>query len=116
MAILDIFKKKKEESKPVSEPLVKKTDIKQPVRQATQDIHHILKNPYIAEKSTDLLKLNQYVFKVWQRANKSEIKKAIENLYKVDVLAVRIINIPKKKKISARMRGWKAGYKKAIVK
>jgi len=76
----------------------------------------ILIEPHITEKTTDLEKKNQYVFKVFPKANKTEIKKAIEDLYKVEVLGVKIINVPKKRRRLGRISGWKKGYKKAIVK
>ena len=76
----------------------------------------ILIEPHITEKTTDLEKKNQYVFKVFPKANKTEIKKAIEDLYKVEVLNIKIINVPKKRRRLGRISGWKKGYKKAIVK
>ena len=76
----------------------------------------ILKEPHITEKTTALAKKNQYVFKVYPRTNKIEIKKAVEKLYGVDVLAVRIINIPRKKRVLGRRSGWRKGYKKALIK
>ena len=76
----------------------------------------ILIEPHITEKTTDLEKKNQYVFKVFPKANKTEIKKAIEDLYKVEVLDVKIINVPKKRRRLGRISGLKKGYKKAIVK
>lgn len=76
----------------------------------------ILLSPHISEKTTELAKKNQYVFKVGPRANKTEIKKEIEKLYKVDVLDVKIIKIPKKRRRLGIISGWRKGYKKAIVK
>ena len=76
----------------------------------------ILISPQITEKATDLAQKNQYVFKVFPKANKTEIKKAIEDLYKVEVSDVKIINVPKKRRRLGRISGWKKGYKKAIVK
>jgi len=76
----------------------------------------ILIEPHVTEKTTDLVKKNQYVFEVYPRANKMEIKKAIENLYGIDVLDVKIINVPRKRRRLGRISGWKKGYKKAIVK
>ena len=58
----------------------------------------ILKAPHITEKATNLAEKNQYVFKVWGKANKNEIKKAIESLYKVKVMDVKIINVPAKRR------------------
>jgi large subunit ribosomal protein L23 len=76
---------------------------------------YILKAPYITEKATNLAEKNQYTFKVWDGANKNEIKKAIENLYKVNVIGVKIINVPAKRRRFGKTPGWKKGYKKAIV-
>jgi large subunit ribosomal protein L23 len=80
------------------------------------EISKILKAPQITEKATLLAKKNQYVFKVWPRANKTEIKKAIKELYGVDVISVKIIRVPAKRRRLGGIRGWKKGYKKAIVK
>ncbi len=74
-----------------------------------------LVSSHVTEKSTSLLQENKYVFKVHLKTNKSEIKKEIENLYKVNVLAIKIINIPKKKVRVGKKEGWKKGYKKAII-
>ena len=63
----------------------------------------ILISPQITEKATDLAQKNQYVFKVFPKANKTEIKKAIEDLYKVEVSDVKIINVPKKRRRSGKI-------------
>jgi large subunit ribosomal protein L23 len=76
----------------------------------------VLKSAHTTEKATDLTKFNQYIFKVYPNTNKKQIKDAVEKLYKVNVLRVRIINVPKKKRRLGRIEGWKKGYKKAIVK
>ncbi|MFQ6049706.1 MAG: 50S ribosomal protein L23 [Candidatus Paceibacterales bacterium] len=76
----------------------------------------ILKAPHITEKATDLVKKNQYVFKVYSKTNKTEIRKAIEDLYGVEVLSVKIIKVPRKRRRLGRISGWRKGYKKAIVK
>jgi len=81
-----------------------------------KSIDKILIAPQITEKATMLAQKNQYVFKVYPGANKNEIKKAIEKLYDIQVLDVKIINIPGKKRRLGRISGWKKGYKKAIVK
>ena len=76
----------------------------------------VLKTPQVTEKATGLVGQNQYVFKVWPRANKVETKKAIEDLYGVDVISVKIIKVPRKRRRLGRISGWRRGYKKAIVK
>jgi len=128
MPILNIFKKKKklkeeevkEEEKPVKAAEVRKAvEVKPPQAKREKVIgeaYRILKAPQVTEKATELAKQNQYVFKVWPRANKIEIKKAIEDLYGVDVISVKIIKVPRKRRRLGRIRGWRKGYKKAIVK
>lgn len=124
MAFLDIFKKKRKETR--KKPAIKKAEeIKPPteklaVLQKPKNISVLgfrtLKSPHVTEKATDLLEKNQYVFRVFSGANKIEIKKVIQDSYGVDVEAVRIINIPSKKRRLGRTEGRQSGYKKAIVK
>jgi large subunit ribosomal protein L23 len=81
-----------------------------------KEINQILISPLVSEKTTKMAESNQYVFRVHPKANKKEIKKAIEDWYGVDVLEVKIIKIPPKKRRLGRISGWRKGYKKAIVK
>ncbi|MCB0707249.1 MAG: 50S ribosomal protein L23 [Saprospiraceae bacterium] len=80
----------------------------------------ILVKPMVTEKS-DLLseKLNQYTFVVHKKANKVEIRKAVEEMYGVTVEAVNTATMPGKvKSRSTRtgvLKGRKPSYKKAIV-
>jgi len=82
----------------------------------TGEAWRVLKTPHVTEKAAALSEKNQYVFKVWPRANKTEIRKAIEDIYGVDVLSVRIIKVPRKQRRLGKVQGWRKGYKKAIVK
>lgn len=79
--------------------------------------YEIIKTPIITEQSMKLIEdQNKYTFKVDKKANKVEIKKAIEEIFKVDVLAVNTVNVlPKAKKVG-KYEGFKPAYKKAIVK
>ena len=106
----------KKSEKPVEEAEEIKKEIVVPKKEKTGEAYKILKTPQVTEKATDLVKKNQYVFKVYSRANKNEVKKAIENVYGVDVISVRVINVPAKRRRLGRQRGWRKGYKKAIVK
>lgn len=138
MALFDIFKKRKKPEKRKKEivkevkkkavqegpkPEIKKQD-KQPAKIALPKIKsniptnafRVLKEPHVSEKAGDLIDYNQYVFKVFPQANKSEIKKAVEQLYGVNVEGVRVIKIGKKKRRMGRIQGWRKGYKKAIVR
>jgi len=80
------------------------------------EAYRVLKGPQVTEKATDLTKKNQYVFKIWPEVNKAEVKRAIEDLYGVDVLSVKTINVPSRQRRLGRIKGWRSGYKKAIVK
>ncbi|MCM8772396.1 MAG: 50S ribosomal protein L23 [candidate division WOR-3 bacterium] len=81
------------------------------------DPYKIIKHPIITEKSTLLEKENKYVFCVDSKANKNQIKKAIEEIYKVKVEKVFVINVPpKKRRYRFFIEGYKSGFKKAIVK
>ena len=75
----------------------------------------IIKAPVITEKSGNLAQSNQYVFKVDSRANKTEIKLAIEKLFNVKVEAIRTINVKPKKRRVGRYTGLTNSTKKAIV-
>ncbi|MCX6789240.1 MAG: 50S ribosomal protein L23 [Candidatus Gribaldobacteria bacterium] len=109
-----IEKIKEKKSKEVAQSVVvdnKPTDKKHKTKSAS----FVLVSPQITEKAVNIQDDNQYVFKVTAKANKSEVKKAVEGVYNVDVLKVRVINVPPKKKRLGRTMGWQAGYKKAIV-
>ena len=71
---------------------------------------------HISEKSSDLLALNSYVFKIFGKTNKITAKKTIEKHYGVKVESVRVLNTNSKKRIRGNTVGHKPGYKKAIVK
>jgi len=74
-----------------------------------------LMEPWITEKSHEKMAQNKYIFRVNSDANKSNVKKSIEDLYKVSVISINIVNIPKKKRIYGRTKGFKSGFKKAII-
>ena len=75
----------------------------------------VLVEPWITEAATAAMELNKYVFKVSPAATKGQVKKAIEGLYGVAVIAVNTVKIPRKIRNYGRTPGWKAGYKKAVV-
>jgi large subunit ribosomal protein L23 len=83
------------------------------MRDATQ----IIIRPVITEKSTQLKEKNREVcFQVASRANKTEIKKAVEQLFKVKVESVRTQNIVGKWRRVGRGQGQRSDWKKAYVK
>jgi large subunit ribosomal protein L23 len=75
----------------------------------------VLVEPWITEASTAAVELGKYIFKVSDDSAKGQIKKAIEELYKVKVIAVNMIKIPRKARSYGRTPGFKSGIKKAIV-
>ena len=79
--------------------------------------YDVVIRPIITEKSS-LLKetANQYVFEVQRDANKIEIKKAVEKLFKVKVVSVSVVQLEGKKKRMGRFSGKKPDWKKAYVK
>lgn len=76
----------------------------------------LIKAPIITEKSGVLQQdETKYVFKVDHRANKTEIKQAIETIFKVKVEKVNTLNAKPKKRRVGRYTGMTNKYKKAIV-
>ena len=71
--------------------------------------------PIITEKATILSDQNKTVFKVHNKANKKNIKKNIEKIFKVNVTKINIVNQKNKIKMRQGKKSTKAGYKKAIV-
>ena len=75
----------------------------------------IIDSPIITEKSATLEPNGTYVFKVNVKANKTQIKQAIEKKFNVKVMAVNITNSHPKKKRVGKYTGMTSKYKKAIV-
>ena len=78
--------------------------------------YRLIRRPVVTEKSSTLQQLNnQFTFEVVPEANKSEVKKAVETLFKVKVTAVNTLRQEGKKKIFRGRRGQRSDYKKAMV-
>lgn len=81
-----------------------------------KDEYKIIKHPILSEKGTALQESqNKYFFKVDVNANKIEIKRAVEKLYKVKVESVNTLNMLGKKKRIRWQLGKRPDWKKAIV-
>lgn len=84
-------------------------------------ISEVLIKPVLSEKATNLQesKVVKYSFKVNRKANKHQIKQAIETFYNVKVAEVNTMNTPSKSKSRMTktivLKGFKPNYKKAIV-
>ncbi|WP_124726403.1 50S ribosomal protein L23 [Staphylospora marina] len=80
-----------------------------------KDPRDIIRRPVITEKSTELMEQNKYVFEVDPRANKVEIKKAVEQIFNVKVASVNTMRVTGKVKRYGRYSGRRPERKKAIV-
>ncbi|MBT1342258.1 50S ribosomal protein L23 [Mycoplasma bovis] len=80
------------------------------------EITRVIKSPVLTEKSNDALGKNVYTFEVDWAANKFQIKRAVEFIFKVKVLSVNTLKIDKQPKSLGRYHGFTNKYKKAFVK
>ena len=83
-----------------------------------KDIHPyaVVRQPIITEKSTELAEEGKYVFEVDPRANKMQIREAIEIAFSVQVRKVNVINVRGATRRMGRTRaGRERDWKKAIV-
>jgi len=79
------------------------------------DLRDIIKRPVITEHSADLMADKKYTFEVDPKANKTEIKQAIELAFGVEVEKVNTMNLKGKFKRMGRYGGYRPNRKKAIV-
>ena len=75
----------------------------------------LIKYPVLTEKSVRLIESNQYTFDVDLRLSKPQIRKLIEELFKVTVISVNTHRPPRKKKRIGLSQGFKTSYKRVIV-
>lgn len=78
--------------------------------------YDIIIEPILSEKSYDGIQDKKYTFKVDKKANRTEVKKAIEKIFKVEVEKVNIVNCDGKLKRMGRTQGKTSSYKKAYIK
>jgi len=95
----------------VSEKTVESLKKSEPIKKNTG----FLISPLTTEKAVSSQGINKYIFKVAPNANKIEISKEISREYNVKAVSVNIINVPRKARQVGRTRGFKSGYKKAVV-
>ena len=80
------------------------------------NVYEVLKRPIITEKSMrQQEELNQYTFEIDPRANKRQVKEAVEKLFGVKVTKVRIINLPGKTRRWGRKVSRTSPRRKAVV-
>ena len=80
------------------------------------DARDIIKRPVITERTTDLMADKKYTFEVDVRANKTQVKDAIEEIFGVKVEKVNVQNYKGKFKRMGRFGGYTSKRRKAIVK
>ncbi len=79
------------------------------------DVHEVLERPIITEKSNDQMALGKYTFRVALHATKPEIKRAVEEIFKVQVVSVQTMRVRGKLRRQGRTYGYRSDWKKAIV-
>ena len=77
--------------------------------------YDVIIKPIISENTMDMAADKKYAFKVAKEANKTEVRKAVEEIFGVDVAKVNIMNVSGKRKRLGRTFGTTSSYKKAIV-
>ena len=77
--------------------------------------YDVIIRPIITENSMDMAADKKYAFKVAKDSNKTEIRKALEEIFGVDVAKVNIVNVSGKRKRLGRTFGTTSSYKKAVV-
>ena len=102
--VLDMVKEAPKQEKA---PIILKED--------TGRAHRILYHHHLSEKTNQFSQSGRYVFRVSKKANKIEVKKAIESVYDVHVVKVNMINTPGKVRRQGRTFGRTQDWKKAIV-
>ncbi len=81
----------------------------------TVSVYDVIRAPLVNEKSTLLSEQNKVCFRVDSDATKTDVKKAVEEVFKVKVKAVNVINTMGKIKRFKGIVGKRSGFKKAIV-
>ena len=81
------------------------------------ELYQVIKRPLVTEKGTKQKEqANQIAFEVDRRANKILVRSAVESVFKVKVLGVKVINVKGKERRIGRNVGKKPDWKKAIVR
>ena len=77
--------------------------------------YDVILKPIISEQSMDMAQAKKYSFKVAPKANRTDVKHAVEEIFGVQVKKVNIVNCDGKLKRMGRTQGFTPSYKKAIV-
>jgi large subunit ribosomal protein L23 len=79
-------------------------------------VYEVLKRPVVTEKTTLQAEEGRYTFEVDRRANKHQVKKAVEKVFGVDVVSVNMVNMPGKRRRYGPHVSKPHRWKKATVK
>ncbi|HEY8346866.1 MAG TPA: 50S ribosomal protein L23 [Symbiobacteriaceae bacterium] len=79
------------------------------------DARDIILKPVISEKSMKLMAEGKYTFRVHPKANRTQIKQAVEEIFGVKVVSVNTMRMPGKLRRFGRFQGRRSDWKKAIV-
>ncbi len=83
---------------------------------SSKNPYDVIRHPVITEKASDAKDLqNKVVFAVDKKATKLDVKKAVEDVFKVKIEKVNILNVKPKPKRMGLYKGTRPGYKKAMV-
>ncbi|TET87084.1 MAG: 50S ribosomal protein L23 [Dehalococcoidia bacterium] len=78
-------------------------------------LYQVLRRPIITEKNTALQEQNKYAFEVAGKANKPQVKQAVEKAFKVKVVGVNVLTVPGKTRRVGRRQVKTSPWKKAVV-
>lgn len=78
-------------------------------------LYQVLRRPLITEKNTALQEQNKYAFEVAGKANKNQVKQAVEKAFKVKVVGVNVLTVPGKTRRVGRRQVKTSPWKKAVV-
>ena len=82
----------------------------------TTDPRHVILAPVVSEKSYGQMAAGTYTFRVHPKAHKTQVKQAVEALFKVKVSAVRTATVEGKERRRGRYAGYRPDWKKAYVR
>jgi large subunit ribosomal protein L23 len=92
-----------------------KNTVETPLSKSYTDPRDVLLKPVVSEKSYALIDENKYTFLVDTRANKTQIKEAVQAVFEVKVTGVNTLNRPGKRKRTKTGYGQRSATKRAIV-
>jgi large subunit ribosomal protein L23 len=80
------------------------------------NVYQVLKRPILTEKTDYQRDANQYVFEVDRKANKLQIKEAVETIFDVEVVSVNTMNMkPKRRQLGRKVIVTRPSWKRAVV-